>query len=368
MLRGWVRTGLAALAALLIAPAAAQAAVVRAESILPPGQSGFVSITGLADGTGSPHLYDQLQPFIDFRWKSALFNQPGALEVPAPGVRIVRDSYGVPAVTGNTEADAWWGAGYAVAQDRLFELELFRRATQGKLSEIAGSSRLDDDVIVRQDMYTPGELDHMFSRLPADLQARFTAYRDGINAWIDHVRSNPSDLPGEYPATGTMPAPWTVRDSVAIGVYLARTIPTNADPHSLELANLRAVQLSGWRVLDKLVPAAHARARDDDPAASGPRSPRSRAHAPPGARRVQRSLRFAQHAARSPRPPARRTPAAARARPRSRSVRIGGSYMFAVRRRSDGHAILFNGPQLGFSAPESSSSSSCTRPGSTSAA
>src|SRR5207237_6617174 len=32
--------------------------------------------------------------------------------------------------------------------------------------------------------------------------------------------------------------------------------------------------------------------------------------------------------------------------------RSGGSYMFAVRRRSDGHAILFNGPQLGFTAPE----------------
>jgi penicillin amidase len=42
-------------------------------------------------------------------------------------VRIARDSYGVPSVTGATEDDLWWGAGYAVAQDRLAELELFRR-------------------------------------------------------------------------------------------------------------------------------------------------------------------------------------------------------------------------------------------------
>jgi penicillin amidase len=343
--------GLAALATLVIAPAAAQASVVRAESILPPGQSGFVPVTGLADGSGSPHLYDQLQPFIDFRWKSALFNQPGSLEVPTPGVRIVRDSYGVPAVTGDTEANAWWGAGYAIAQDRLFELELFRAATQGKLSEIAGSSRIDDDVIVRQDMYTPGELDHMFSRLPAALQARFTAYRDGVNAWIDHVRTNPSDLPGEYPATGTMPAPWTVRDSVAIGVYLARTIPTNADPHSLELANLRAVQLSGSGVLDKLVPLRTPGALTTIPSSVGsfPSQPgRTSSDERTGSRN---SVRFA-HTLTFPSGPQYRSATAARGRRADSLVRMGGSYMFAVRRRADGHAILFNGPQLGFSAPE----------------
>src|SRR5438445_9305824 len=113
MVRGWVRAVLVALMALLIAPMGARAGVVRAESIQPPGQSGFVPVAGLADGSGGPHLYDQLQPFIDFRWKSAMFNQPGATETPKAGVRIVRDAYGVPAVTGDSQSDAWWGAGYA---------------------------------------------------------------------------------------------------------------------------------------------------------------------------------------------------------------------------------------------------------------
>src|SRR6478672_769041 len=116
---------------LAVAPATVDATVLRAESILPPGQSGFVSSPGLADGSGSPHLYDQLQPFIDFRWKSAMFGQPGTTEAPRTGVRIVRDGTGVPDVTGATQDDAWWGAGYAIAQDRLFELELFRAATEG---------------------------------------------------------------------------------------------------------------------------------------------------------------------------------------------------------------------------------------------
>jgi penicillin amidase len=353
MVRGWVRAGLA-LVVLLIAPAGAHARVIRAESIQPPGQSGFVSIPGLADGTGSPHLYDQLQPFIDFRWKNALFNQPGATETPKSGVRIVRDGYGVPAVTGDTQSDAWWGAGFAMAQDRLFELDLFRAATQGRLSEIAGADRVGDDTIVRQDMYTPGELDQMFAKLPADLQARFNSYRDGINAWMDHVRANPTDLPGEYPATGTTLVPWTTRDSVAIGVYLARTIPTNADPHSLELANLRAVQLSGAGVLDKLVPPHTFGSLTTIPKASGvfPSQPGRTAKDEQAG--LRNSLGFAGTLP-FPTGPQYRAVPGARAGPRApvySLARNGGSYMFAVRRRSDGHAILFNGPQLGFSAPE----------------
>src|SRR5947208_261220 len=51
------------------AAAAAAADVTRAESVLPPGESGLVSTPGLADGTGSPHLYDQQQRFIDFSRK-----------------------------------------------------------------------------------------------------------------------------------------------------------------------------------------------------------------------------------------------------------------------------------------------------------
>ena len=75
------------------------AGIVKAETILPPGQSGFVATTGLVEGSGSPHLYDQLQPFIGFKWKPALFGQPGSTETPKAGVSIVRDSYGVPAIT-----------------------------------------------------------------------------------------------------------------------------------------------------------------------------------------------------------------------------------------------------------------------------
>ena len=62
-----MRRILLAYALLLLLAAPARAVIVRAESILPPGESGFVSLTGLVQGTGSPHLYDQQSPFIAFQ-------------------------------------------------------------------------------------------------------------------------------------------------------------------------------------------------------------------------------------------------------------------------------------------------------------
>src|SRR5438552_4168550 len=86
--------------ALAFAAAQASAAITHSESILPPGESGFVSIPGLADGSGSPHLYDQQQPFIDFHRKDAMLGLPAATtEEPKPGVVIKRDDFGVPAIT-----------------------------------------------------------------------------------------------------------------------------------------------------------------------------------------------------------------------------------------------------------------------------
>src|SRR3712207_3136784 len=85
-------------AALLAAPASASGAVVNAESILPPGQSGHVNTTGVTSGTGSPHLYDQTAGFINFDWRLFGFNQPGETTEPRPGVKITRDAVGVPRV------------------------------------------------------------------------------------------------------------------------------------------------------------------------------------------------------------------------------------------------------------------------------
>ena len=243
------------LGALLVAlvPAGAAARVRQAQDILPPGQSGFVSQAGLATGTGSPHLQDQTPLFLKHVFKAAMFGQPAtSTESPRAGVTITRDNFGVPDIHGSTTDNLWFGAGYAVAQDRLFQLELFRRATTGHLAEILGKQYVDMDTQVRRDFYTRAELDTQLAALPAALRARFRSVTDGINAWIAQTRTDPSKLPGEFTAVGEPhPANWSVEDSAAIGVYLARTVPSGDGE---ELNNVRVMRIVGRKLFDRLVP------------------------------------------------------------------------------------------------------------------
>ena len=359
---------LAATAACASTPAKAK--ILQAETVLPPGQSGYVSVPGVASGTGSPHLNDQTSLFTSFGFKSALFNQGGETELPKAGVKIVRDRYGVPAITGASDADAWWGAGYAVAQDRLFQLELFRRATSGRLAEILGDGYLDDDLIARRDYYTDIELDQMIARIPASLRQRAEAYRDGVNAWSSKVRSDPSLLPGEFPALGATPPTWTLRDTARVGIFLARTVPSS---DGREIENARALRELGAAGFDKLLPLRTDGNVATVPASNGlfPSQPgRTRKQERAAYTRTQRWLKDVT----LPVPPA----ASASTSPATKSAVIprGGSYMWAIGRpakkgrsckrrkgkrrcrtvyrrpRSKGNAYLFNGPQLGYSIPE----------------
>ena len=338
-----------ALVVLLAPVGAAQAGIIRSEDVLPAGQSGFVG----ADGTGSPHLYDQLPLFLSFSYKPADLNGAGsAQETPRPGVAIARDGYGVPSVTGTTEDDLWWGAGYAVAQDRLAELELFRRRGNGTLAEILGKSMLADDIVDRRDYYTTPELQAMLARLPADIQARFRAYAAGVNAWIDHVRQTPADLPLEFSALKIPLRPWSVLDSLRIGVLLARTIPTGDGE---ELDNLAALRAFGPSTFAKILPLRVSGQITTIPAADGtfPSQPgRTRAQERAAFARSQRFVRSLPLApvvgASAGVPTGKASPAHAI------DVglgHLGGSFMWAIRRPSDGHTFLVNGPQLGYQAP-----------------
>ncbi len=253
---------------LAVTPATSQAETLDALGVLPPGQSGYVSITGVASGTGSPHLTDQVQLFEDFEYRDITFNQPGATESPRAGVTISRDAYGVPTVTGETEDDGWFGVGYAVAQDRLFELELIRRATSGRLAEIVGPGYLDDDLIARRDYYTDAEVQTMIDDIPQALQDRTQSYSDGINAYIDEVTTTSLlELPGEFIALGALPIDdWTPLDSARVGIFLARTVPSSDGG---ELRNALALADAGPKAFNKLPPGPDAGPAADDPALRG---------------------------------------------------------------------------------------------------
>src|SRR5206468_12563509 len=83
-----------------------------------------------------------------------------------PGT-ILRDAHGVPHIFANSMDDLLFTNGYVEAQDRLFEMEIFRRAGRGTLSEVLGSSFLEMDSAIRRDLYTEAERQAQFDALPA---------------------------------------------------------------------------------------------------------------------------------------------------------------------------------------------------------
>jgi len=333
----WKATA-AAIAVALALPAAAVAGVRSAESVLPPGQSGFVPPAGQPD---NPHLTDQVPLFESFAFKPAGFDQPGAVETPRAGITITRDAYGVPNVRAGSAGDAWFGIGYAVAQDRLVELELFRRSTQGRLAEVLGKSRLESDIVSRRDYYTPKELRAQLAKLPASLRARFDAYADGVNAWMARVAADPSLRPREFELLNLTPAPWTELDSAAIGVQLARTVPSD---DGRELDNWRALRSLGAKRFAGYLPLRRAGTPITVPASKGrfPSQPgRSRTDEKKGYKASQKFLKGLK-------PPKAK---AAVARVAGRLPQRGGSFHFAIRGAGN-TASLFSAPQLGFSIPE----------------
>src|SRR3954468_21370344 len=338
-----------ALALVLAAPASAR--VIQAETILPPGQSGFVGPDGQ-----SPHSQDQLSLFEKLIFKpEPLGGGPGGSSPsePRPGVTIRRDDFGVPAINATNESDLWWGVGYAVAQDRLGEMELFRRRGDGTLAEVLGKGSLRDDLVARRDYYTDTELMAMFQKLPTTLRARTQAYVDGVNAWIAHVRQTPSDMPSEFTALGVPLRDWTLLDSLRIGVLLARTIPSG---DGNELQNLAALRKLGAKRFDQYLPLRIAGEIPSIPARTGSFASR------PGRTPAQEKAAYARSRLwlrRIPLPKA--APAKASRIPTGfeREAHgidvglggVGGSFMWAIRRPSDGHTFFFNGPQLGYQSP-----------------
>lgn len=352
----------ALLVAALAAPGAASAEVLQAQAVLPPGQSGYVSTTGLASGTGSPHLTDQTSLFNDFQLRPFGFDQPATeSESPAPGVTLARDSFGIPSISSNSDHGAWFGVGYAAAEDRLFELELFRRAGSGRLAEILGSDYLDDDLIARRDYYTDDEVDAMVSRIPAELQDRLVAYRDGINSYIAYLRTHPTQVPGEFVALGVPLSDWSVRDSARVGILLARTVPSG---DGNELENAKALEAAGPKGFKRLLPVRTPTSIATIPKREGefPSQPgRTRKNERKGFRRTKRYLKTIDVAGAegpgtvttSGNPQA--MSAEAGELPGADLTRIlphGGSFMWAISDKENQRGYLFNGPQLGFAIPE----------------
>jgi penicillin amidase len=127
-------------------------------------------------------------------------------------VQIYRDRLGVPHVFAQDDEDLMFGVGYVHAQDRLWQMELSRRAGEGRLSEAFGARTLDFDRMFR----TIG-FQRLAQRLEKSLHPEshrlLVAYARGVNSFISNHKGK---LPVEFDILGITPEPWTVEDCLII--------------------------------------------------------------------------------------------------------------------------------------------------------
>lgn len=144
------------------------------------------------------------------------------LKIENDEVTIIRDSFGVPHIFAATDKGVFFGGGFAVAQDRLFQLERYRRDARGELAEIESRNAFAHDQEARVLGYTESELQTIFNSLSEPLRLSYLAYADGINAYVKEAIEN-KKLAVEFTKAGiNEPAAWKATDSVAIAVMMAQ--------------------------------------------------------------------------------------------------------------------------------------------------
>ena len=157
-------------------------------------------------------------------------------------VVIYRDHYGVPHIRAASEVGVFFGQGYAEAEDRLFQMELFRRAALGRLSEVGLAPQATDRQI-RTVFYTAAERDAQFTALRPEVQAMLSSYVAGVNAYLAVMASDPLVYqPAEFFALGFTPEPWTVNQAVAVAQFFMRR---SGERGGRELERLAELQTFG---------------------------------------------------------------------------------------------------------------------------
>ncbi|MEE2884759.1 MAG: penicillin acylase family protein [Chloroflexota bacterium] len=125
---------------------------------------------------------------------------------------IFRDANGIPHIFASSDHDLFWSYGYAMAQDRLWQLDYYRKRGMGRLSEILGPDALEYDRLVR----TIG-LNHIAiaqsKTLPVSTMHLLEAFSSGINAVMEDKSTRP---PIEFELLDYRPEPWSPLDSIAI--------------------------------------------------------------------------------------------------------------------------------------------------------
>jgi penicillin G amidase len=140
-------------------------------------------------------------------------------------VTVRRDAHGVPHIEAANQDDLFLAQGYVTAQDRLWQMDVYRRNANGELAEVLGGGLVKHDTAQRVLRFR-ATARRIYDQLSTDDRRRVDAYARGVNLFITQ---HPDALPPEFRLLMYRPQPWSGADSISIGMMMVDMLDTHWD-------------------------------------------------------------------------------------------------------------------------------------------
>jgi len=162
-------------------------------------------------------------------------------------VEIVRDRWGVPHIFAGDEHDVAFGLGFAHAQDRLWQMDFYRRVFSGTLAEVVGEPGIQVDRLMRR-FGLRRAAGAQLGQIDAETMAGLEAYAAGVNTFMESASGR---LPLEFLILRYRPQTWAVADSVAFGKFMGWML---ASGWSTQIVRSQLMAKLGPEALSELEP------------------------------------------------------------------------------------------------------------------
>jgi penicillin amidase len=182
--------------------------------------------------------------------RGAIPQYKGELAISGLGsdVTVYRDERGMPHIYAANEHDLYFSTGYVMAQERLWFMDLIRRVTTGRLSEVMGEKLAETDKFLRCLEMTAKSRMLLSNEDPRVLTC-MQAYADGVNAYIAAAGKK---LPPEFRILGYKPDPWKLEDIANIIGYMGWDLAK--DNLASDIFYYRLSQKVGIEKVTQLIP------------------------------------------------------------------------------------------------------------------
>jgi penicillin amidase len=158
-----------------------------------------------------------------FAWRT-LPETSGEVSAPITArATVTRDALGVPHISAASWEDAIFLQGYVTAQDRMWQLDAFRRLAAGELAEVIGPSAIEQDRESRRLRMTR-IVEAQMKTLAPEAREIFAAYARGVNYFLETHRGR---LPLEFTLLNYQPRPWRIEDTLLGALQMYRTLTTS---------------------------------------------------------------------------------------------------------------------------------------------